>query len=308
MVKGTVAVYGNVYSGYASIGITNDTLGDIVVYGNIIGYSNNGVSNYNLGTVTLYGSAFGGSSLGAAGILNSSFGQVYLYGSTIGGSGAYAAGLSNQTGMVYITGSAVAGSGSNAAGIYNYGAGSIILKGDAIGGIQSAGVLNVFRNGTVKATKAISNNSAGMKSTNNAINIVTYLETGSSAVFPVEGPTFVDLIPDSTITFKNNNYNIVMFSELSSSNNNYIVPKEENVRYGVKYYFDKRTGTVKLPLPGQVKIDEPIDDTIGTSFSNSSDFWNYPFSAINIPTSIGVRAISSLPLDKAGEIMTFLKQ
>jgi hypothetical protein len=87
-------------------------------------------------------------------------------------------------------------------------------------------------------------------------------------------------------------------------------PGPEDVRDGVVYALESLVGTLKVPLPTQVSIGVPTDDTVGTAILNADDvkdaIWNVPTSELNVEYSIGKRLKNVATVESTGEQITAL--
>lgn len=78
-------------------------------------------------------------------------------------------------------------------------------------------------------------------------------------------------------------------------------PTESNVRDGITYSAGLLTGTLKVPLPSQVLIGVPTDNTTGTWALVPQDFWDYATANITDANSIGARLKNTSTVETTGE-------
>ena len=83
-------------------------------------------------------------------------------------------------------------------------------------------------------------------------------------------------------------------------------PLPEDVREGVTYSLNSYTGTLAVPLPGQVSLGVPTDDTVGTAVLTADDVWNAQTSAMNTDGSIGKRLKNASTVDSTGDQLSAL--
>ena len=78
-------------------------------------------------------------------------------------------------------------------------------------------------------------------------------------------------------------------------------PPESDVRLGVEYANQSRTGTLSVPLPSQVSLGIAVDDTTGTAVLNASDVWSEQVSNITTAGSIGERLKNASTVESTGD-------
>jgi len=83
-------------------------------------------------------------------------------------------------------------------------------------------------------------------------------------------------------------------------------PLESDVRLGVQYADETKTGTLAVPLPSQVALGIATDDTTGTAILNPEDIWKVQTSAMNTDGSIGKRLKNASTVDSTGDQLSSL--
>jgi hypothetical protein len=66
-------------------------------------------------------------------------------------------------------------------------------------------------------------------------------------------------------------------------------PSPNNVRFGVVYASGSQTGTMRIPPVSSVKINIPVDNTVGTGVVSADQIWDVLMSGMNTAGSIGER-------------------
>lgn len=66
-------------------------------------------------------------------------------------------------------------------------------------------------------------------------------------------------------------------------------PSPNNVRLGVVYASGSQTGTMRIPPASSVKINVPVDNTVGTGVVSADQIWDVLMSGMNTVGSIGER-------------------
>ena len=87
------------------------------------------------------------------------------------------------------------------------------------------------------------------------------------------------------------------------------LPLEEDVRKNTQYGNSNYTGTLAVPLPGQVSLGIPTDDTVGTAILTGENVWNVQTTALNVAGSVGVRLKNVATIGMVGaQLEAFLKK
>jgi hypothetical protein len=271
---GNLTVTGNITTG-AQIGV-NLTGGSsqLIVIGNITGGTGGSAAGVVLSggssQFTVIGNVIGGTNINAHGI---SFSGVSgsVTGNMTGGAGNNANGV-NSTGAITVTGNVTGGTGANANGIST--SGNLIVIGSSTAGtgpaINTASNISMDLTGTVTATSV----AAGLTSTStgtvnlsgNMINV-----GGKQAIFAQ------NLFIDNTTTsqwrlFTPGSQNKTLYSADTFPN----LPTSSNVRSGSIYGpGNTLSGSMIVPSPSDVRINVPVDNTVGTATSlTAADFLN----------------------------------
>lgn len=227
---GTLNIIGNVY------GLIDDTNAFAPI-----------LSNASSGTINITGNVTGGGTNNATPCANLSNGTINIVGTVIGGVYGYGA-WNKSTGTINITGTCTGGSNSSGFAFYN----------DSSGIITHIGTLNA---------------SASVPAAGGAATGICYLSgpfvgtaqgVAANAAYkwrwiPSIGSTYMTAV-NSTATGYKNLY--TSDSTLSQSGQ----PAASNVRSGTVYGpASELTGTCAVPLPGNVALSVPVDNTTGTA-------------------------------------------
>ena len=301
----------------------NSSSGDIVIVGIVQGPINNGFNIHAIvqsaGNLTITGNVIGGNIVGYA-IASTSSGLLDITGNVTGGSGLAA--ISKTAGAITVTGN-VSGStlqgivgtptsikvsgntiGSLSTAISITNAAPINIVGDVIAGSTGAGITT---GGLVNVTGTTTGGSGavGISATGN-VNVTGTVTAGSGAVGISSSGTVT--IPGPLVN--NNGYMAVSSPSLfitsattywsftSSGGSPRILytdaptnvsgfPSTTDVRIGTVYGpTNTSIGTMNVPLPSDVRINVPTDNTVGTATLTAEDL----FDAISGSTSgVGLR-------------------
>jgi hypothetical protein len=287
--SGTIQVTGNSVGG--SVGqnsggsCINNSSGVFKVIGDVTAGVGNGYACQNIssGRFEVTGNATG-SANGFAAMGNSGIGDVYVTGTATGGSATPA--IQNlSTGTVTFTGTATAGAGAVA--LSNSSSGTFTHSGSAIAS-SSTPAISSAASGIFYATGPFIGTAQGVIA-NQAIRWRWIQAVGSSYMTAV----------NSTATGYKNLY--TADSTLSNSGQ----PGISSVRLGTIYGPNSElTGTLAMPLPSQVYIGAPVDNTVGTAALNGADIWNYPISGITTSGSIGERLKTAATVNVMGQLIS----
>jgi hypothetical protein len=300
--SGNTVVIGNVVGGggNSNQGI-NQSVGNLTVIGNITGGTNGNSTGVTLSGVssqlTVVGNVTGGTTTSAFGIsFSGTSGSVT--GNVTGGTGANANGI-NSTGPVTITGNVTGGSNATANGVST--SGNLIVIGSTTAGvgaaINTASSITMNLTGTVTAASTavgVSSTSTGtVNLSGNMINV-----GGRQAIHSQ------NLFIDNTTTtqwrlFTPGSQNKTLYSSDTFPN----LPSSTNVRSGSVYgVLNTLSGSMVVPSPSDVRINVPVDNTVGTGTSlTAADFLN-EISSSN--TAVAQRLRNIATDDTVGSLLT----
>ena len=313
----TASIVGTCTSGSVagSLAVVNAGSGPLNVTGNAVGgtgSSGGAVVNTSTGNVTLTGNATGGVS-GALGAGNSSTGTgiFTIIGNATGASGGsvgYGA-FNNGSGTLNITGNILA---SAVAGVSNVSTGTLTITGNvtaaAAVGVNNAstGTLTISGNVTAAAAAGVNNASTGTLtitggtytastsanavSSTNANSVVRASGSfiyASNGFVPINAPKLILLTIPTAAKTRFALDGAGAYVDFFTADNTGIAPAVGDVRAGVVY--GSATGTLKVPLPSQVAVGVPTDNTTGTAILTASAIWNTLTSSMTTSGSIGER-------------------
>lgn len=294
-----VVVNGNVQGGpgggLSAPGISSFT-GSMTVNGNVLGgthvsndssYQNFGISGIGVGAnLVVNGNLNSPSSTVAALRITASAGAFTI---TVNGN-VYAGTQSNNQGIRYTvttaTGNVVINGNvyaKGADGINFQGTGSLIVTGDAVGGINGYGVGNYSIGGTVRIYGTAIGNDWGLGYASNGgfagvygggintgvvetVTSVRSVRHGANGQAGVAGRVFLDItdIANSSVKMRGNPSSFTEYT-LATAENLGSLPSNSDVRLGVVFNFGNRTGTCAVPPAGSVLLGVPVDNTTGTA-------------------------------------------
>ena len=267
---------GTITPGALSGGIRNTSTGQIICSGvsALPGYLA-AITNESSGSVTFSSGSVTGGTLG--GISNSgAAGLVTVNNSTISGgtNAATAHGvINNSAGTITTTGCTITGAATGGGyGIYNVSTGPLVLNSSTINANAVAGVFNnstgsVTSSGDITAT----NLAFGLSSTNASSVVIvsgslTHSANGTVAVY---SPKFrmspAPLVAKTRYALNGTSTYVDMFT----ADNTGFGPATNHVRSGVSY--NGMTGSLQVPLPSQVAVGVPTDNTVGTAVLTPAD-------------------------------------
>lgn len=119
----------------------------------------------------------------------------------------------------------------------------------------------------------------------NSTTYYEYLDSSRDGYIDVNAP---DYVPNPTI-------------KLISPDTVVDSPAQEDVREGTVYALGTYTGTLAVPAPGNVSLNVPIDNTVGTAILTKEDVWNVQTSELNTEGSIGKRLKNASTVQSTGE-------
>ena len=263
--------------------IRHSSTGTLAITGNCNGLGSSGNSGHAVylsgtGTINITGNLVGGvgttgvDSLGGTAVVNKSSGAGIINivsGNVTGGSGS-SYGIANIAGgAVNVLNGNVTGGSANNYGIYQTGAGSVSVTGNisasstTIGLFASAGTVTV--NGTFTAL--------------NGQNAISYsgqlVRASGSFIYSVNGTipinaARIQLITTPTLSKTRFALDgLATYVDMFTADNTGLGPTTNNVRSGVTY--SGMTGSLAVPLPSQVAVGVPTDNTVGTAALTPAD-------------------------------------
>ena len=267
--------------------IRHSGTGTLAITGNCNGLGSSGNSGHAVylsgtGTINITGNLVGGvgtigvDNLGGTAVVNKSSGAGIINivsGNVTGGSGA-SYGIANIAGgAVNVLNGNVTGGAAGSYGIYQTGAGSVSVTGNisasstTIGLLASAGTVTV--NGTFTAL--------------NGQNAISYsgqlVRASGSFIYSVNGTipinaARIQLITTPTLSKTRFALDgLATYVDMYTADNTDLGPTTNNVRSGVTY--SGMTGTLAVPLPSQVAVGVPTDNTVGTAALTPAAVWEY---------------------------------
>jgi len=273
------------------------------------------VVNAGSGPLNVTGNAVGGTGSSGGAVVNTSTGNVTLTGNATGGvSGALGAGNSSTgTGIFTIIGNATGASGGSVGyGAFNNGSGTLNITGNilasAVAGVNNAstGTLTITGNVTAAAAAGVNNASTGTLtitggtytastsanavSSTNANSVVRASGSfiyASNGFVPINAPKLILLTIPTAAKTRFALDGAGAYVDFFTADNTGIAPAVGDVRAGVVY--GSATGTLKVPLPSQVAVGVPTDNTTGTAILTASAIWNTLTSSMTTSGSIGER-------------------
>ena len=242
----TAAIVGSITggAGTGTIAVVNNSSGTLTVTGNSNGRA---FTNNSSGTLTITGNCTATGSGGSTPLLTNSWsGVVNIIGNVVGGSGGASNGVNNTSnGAVNITGNVTGGSA--AVGVNNTSTGLITIVGNVTAGASLVAVASTT------ATVRISGS-------------FIYATDGFA---PVSAPR---IILSTTPTLAKTRYALNgagTYVDMYTADNTGLGPATNNVRSGVTY--SGMTGSLQVPLPSQVAVGVPTDNTVGTAALTPAD-------------------------------------
>jgi len=248
-----------------------------------------GASNLNIN-----GNIVAGSGNGARGLQISSLGStVTIVGNVTGGSGgsgSHGISISNSV-TINITGNVTGGTGGTSNGILNSaGISTINITGNLVGSISSA--ISLINASTINITgNCTSNSQTAITATSATVTVVGTITASNSAVGINVGSCTISTPCINSANGVNAVYsgNVKIYASAvaswlykdESNNNKYLYsagvalgnPLEADVRDATVYgASNELTGTMIVPLPSDVRISVPTDNTVGTGQLTAADF------------------------------------
>jgi hypothetical protein len=332
--QGIFNIVGFVRSGETTsgFGANNASDGLMTIIGDISGGQLNttnsdrsGANNAGRGTLIIKGNLFAGPSNGSRGAMNSSTGILAITGDVFGGGTSLSPGAVNSnTGLLYIEGNAY---GSSGVGAQNTGQGILIVTGIAKGGGASSGFgASNTNQGSIIVGRAVGNewgrtvitgitNACPGVNSGNLYGLVKVqaLQMGIQGVWPTTGNIALDHVPTSSLSARTFNNpptvpgSMVFVTTLTGGTS--FVPAVSNVRLGIVYDLNSKTGTLIMPPAEVVLRTEPLDDGFGAASFDSDLIWTVPLVDIRAlaNNTIGRRLLNVATLDRTGDARVQLR-
>ena len=235
-----------------------------------------GVANNSSGTLLVTSA---GTNTGRA-FANNSSGTLTITGNctATGGGGSTPLATNSAGGVVNIIGNVVGGSGGGSNGVNNTSNGAVNITGNVTGGSAAIGVNNtstglitIVGNVTAGATQlAVSSTTATVRISGSFI----YAIDGFAPVYALR------IILSTTPTLAKTRYALNgagTYLDMYTADNTGLGPETNNVRSGVTY--SGMTGTLAVPLPSQVAVNVPTDNTVGTAVLTPADVATFVWAA-----------------------------
>ncbi len=252
-------------------------------------------------------------------------GTVYVNGLVIGGGSSTTYGIQNLGGSVFVNGTVIGG--SLGAGIQTSLADersttNIVVKGNIVGGEgpEAYGVINesrygvfqLFGNAIASPTSSAFRSARFTTGTNVSETYGKYTQnyfsgniiddpSGRVAIYSLT----YQLHPPATNTVISysslNNEKLNMYSTDSLSA--FSMPPVSAVREGVSYANNTLVGTCFIPSPKSVRLNTPVDNTVGEAIMDASDFYNVLTAQLTAENTIGKLLANSLTTDIAGKLI-----
>lgn len=292
------------------------------------------------GTLTITGNCTGVGSSGQAAhaVYLSGTGTINLTGNLVASNGIASTGIdalggtavvnkSSGSGIINVTGNVTGGS-SQCYGLANISSGIV----NVFGNVTSTGAGNgIFQNASgctlsvngnvtasssahgVNATAGAVTVTAGSFTSTNGFNAVvgagTVTASGSfiyspNGTLPISAPR---IVLGTTPLLAKTRYALSgagTYVEMFTADNTGFGPATNHVRAGVTY--SGLTGTLAVPLPSQVSVGVPIDNTVGTAALTPSDIWNTLASSMTTSGSIGERLKNCATTQSTGDQLASL--
>lgn len=245
-------------------------------------------------------------------IINSGSGVLNLSGRFFGDIGPSPdarnlVGIRNQSsGTIILRGNILGGTGTGSYGLANLGTGNVFVSGTSTGGSGAAGIFN-DNSAVVYVVRAKGSDSSLAEG---VINNGTFsrffaeeFEFGKEGCSPVAGTVFLIQKVNSVTIMKTEPFafnNVVLFNSLSTQG---LMPPVSSVRSGVVYGDNQFVGTMIIPPASAVQVGIPLDDTIGSYVFNPEQFWQYPRSSIKTPNTIGYRVANLATIASVGQLI-----
>lgn len=274
--------------------LLNDTIGTLIIVGNIICSANGWitVTNQN-GNLTIIGNlSFTGSGNNSTLLSNNSSGVTNITGNLTGGPATTNnVTIRNSTGIINITGNVIGGANaSNNFAIANSSIGTINITGTVLANIApsisstTAGIINVI--GQLQASTTAN---AVQSTSTTATNIFSgpLINSGSrNAIYCYNVQLYDDVTTRYTIGVSGSTDTISLVSPDQVTG----VPSGSDVRTGTIYGpGNELTGSMNVPDPNSVSYGVAVDQTTGSALVKPEDIWNIALTSLSSSNSIGQR-------------------
>jgi hypothetical protein len=296
--SGTITVVGNIFAGVAA-GISSGN-GNTVVIGNIIGSSAATALGQTAGNLTIIGNITGGTNTNVTGVtLSGGSSQFTVIGNVTGGTTTNCFGINFSGTSGSVTGNVTGGTNASAQGISTSGLVTVTgnVTGNAANGINTSNTVNVTGNITaggngsgVGVSSTTPNLTVNVTGTVTATSTATGISIGGGAgtqtvnlsgnMINVGGRQAIysqNLFISNTTTsqwrlFTPGSQNKTLYSADTFPN----LPSSTNVRSGSVYGISNTlSGSMVVPSPSDVRLNVPVDNTVGTGTSlTAADFLN----------------------------------
>jgi hypothetical protein len=331
--SGTITIVGNLIAAQAGGQSGNNALtstsGNTVVIGNVVGgggNANQGI-NQSVGNLTVIGNITGGTNGSSTGVtLSGVSSQLTVVGNVTGGTTTNAFGISFSGTSGSVTGNVTGGTNASAHGISTSGLVTVTgnVTGNTANGINTSNTVNITGNVTAGGNgRGVGISSATPNLTVNVTGTVTATSTGlgiaigggtgnqvvnlSGNMINVGGKQAIysqNLFISNTTTsqwrlFTPGSQNKTLYSADTFPN----LPSSTNVRSGSVYgILDTLSGSMVVPSPSDVRINVPVDNTVGTGTSlTAADFLNEISSSNN---AVAQRLRNIATDDTVGSLLT----
>jgi hypothetical protein len=322
---GTININGNILaSTTATAGGFTSNNGNTIVVGNVTGGSGATGISQTLGNVTVIGNISGGTGNVTGVTLSGGSSQFTVIGNITGGTNTNAFGISFSGTSGSVTGNVTGGTNPSAFGIST--SGLVTVTGNVTGntgaGISTSNTVNVIGNVTAGSSAAIGvsttpnltvNVTGTVTATSTAVGVSTGGGTGTQTVnlsgnmINVGGRQAIFaqnlFISDTTTSqwrlFTPGSQNKTLYSADTFPN----LPSSTNVRSGSVYGVSNTlSGSMVVPSPSDVRLNVPVDNTVGTGTSlTAADFLNEISSSNN---AVAQRLRNIATDDTVGSLLT----
>jgi hypothetical protein len=274
--------------------LLNDTIGTLIIVGNIIGSANGWiiVTNQN-GNLTIIGNlSFTGSGINSTVLSNNSSGVVNITGNLTGGPAtSNNVTIRNSLGIINITGNVIGGANaSNNFAIANSSIGTINITGTVLANTApsisstTSGIINV-----IGQLQASTSTNAIQSTSTTATNVFSgpFINSGSrNAIYCYNVQMYDDVTTRYTIGVSGSTDTISLLSPDQVTG----VPSGSDVRVGTIYGpGNELTGSMNVPNPQSVSIGVAVDQTTGSAIVKPEDLWNYAVTTLTGSNTIGQR-------------------
>jgi hypothetical protein len=238
-------------------------------------------------TINIIGNVTGGGGVGGSAILSQGTATFNITGNLVGGGGGNAIQLQAAPSSINVTGNITGGALSAIGGVFNYpiNVTGVINGGSGANGIDHSGTINIIGNVNASSTFNGISSTGVVNLTGNMLNF-----NGEQAIWCPRV-----FISNSSTTqwrlFDNAGNNKTLYSTDTFPN----LPSIGDVRNGSVYGpASGLTGTLRMAIPSDVRINVPTDNTVGSATLTSEDLFNAILSGSTNPVAIRLRNISTV--------------